>query len=109
MLRTRTSTPVSGRYYEAYGDADRGRCDRFRPRDGPGRIAAQSRPVWLAPERTTGSTSFAVVTQRPNNAGTMAHWIATSEYIKRANVIPAFAEFDGYAKRQLAVYREGFK
>jgi cytochrome c oxidase subunit 2 len=43
----------------------------------------------------------------PNNAGTLAAWIAASQKIKPGNLMPSFREFRGEELRALASYLEG--
>ena len=45
----------------------------------------------------------------PNNAGTIAGWIASSQHIKPGNLMPAFEEFSGEELRTLAAYVENLK
>ena len=45
----------------------------------------------------------------PNNAGTLAGWIASSQRIKPGNLMPSFQAFDGEDLRALAGYLERLK
>lgn len=45
----------------------------------------------------------------PNNAGTIAGWIASSQQIKPGNLMPSFGEFSGEELRALAGYVESRK
>lgn len=45
----------------------------------------------------------------PNNAGTIAAWIADSQRIKPGNLMPSFGEFRGEELQALAAYVEGLK
>lgn len=45
----------------------------------------------------------------PNNAGTLAAWIASSQHLKPGNLMPAFHYFSGEELRALAAYVENLK
>ncbi|MCI3950592.1 MAG: coxB [Burkholderiales bacterium] len=45
----------------------------------------------------------------PNNAGTLAGWIASSQHLKPGNLMPSFQQFKGEELRVLAHYLEGLK
>ena len=45
----------------------------------------------------------------PNNAGTLAGWIASSQRIKPGNLMPSFGEFSGEELRALGDYLESLQ
>jgi cytochrome c oxidase subunit 2 len=45
----------------------------------------------------------------PNNAGTLAGWIASSQHLKPGNLMPSFQNFSGEELRALAHYLESLK
>jgi cytochrome c oxidase subunit 2 len=45
----------------------------------------------------------------PNNAGTLAAWIAASQHLKPGNLMPEFRSFSGEELRALAAYLESLK
>lgn len=45
----------------------------------------------------------------PNNAGTLAGWIASSQHLKPGNPMPSFDEYTGRDLRALAAYLESLK
>lgn len=45
----------------------------------------------------------------PNNAGTLAGWIASSQHLKPENRMPSFADFTGEELRALAAYLESLQ
>ena len=45
----------------------------------------------------------------PNNAGSLAGWIASSQHLKPGNLMPSFEDFSGAQLRELAAYLEGLK
>ncbi|MGQ0752682.1 MAG: cytochrome c oxidase subunit II [Betaproteobacteria bacterium] len=45
----------------------------------------------------------------PNNAGTLAGWIASSQHLKPGNLMPSFQHFSGEELRALAHYLESLK
>jgi len=45
----------------------------------------------------------------PNNAGTLAGWIASSQHLKPGNLMPSFQQFKGEELRALAQYLESLK
>ncbi|MDQ3194852.1 MAG: cytochrome C oxidase subunit II, partial [Pseudomonadota bacterium] len=45
----------------------------------------------------------------PNNIGTLAGWIASSQHLKPGNRMPSFDAFTGEELRALAAYLESLK
>jgi cytochrome c oxidase subunit 2 len=45
----------------------------------------------------------------PNNAGSLAGWIASSQHLKPGNLMPSFQHFSGEELRALAAYLESLK
>jgi cytochrome c oxidase subunit 2 len=45
----------------------------------------------------------------PNNAGTLAGWIASSQHLKPGNLMPSFSDLSAEELRALAQYLEGLK
>jgi cytochrome c oxidase subunit 2 len=45
----------------------------------------------------------------PNNAGTLAGWIASSQHLKPGNLMPEFKELSAEDLKALAAYLEGLK
>jgi cytochrome c oxidase subunit 2 len=45
----------------------------------------------------------------PNNAGTVAGWIASAQHLKPGNLMPSFANLRGEELRAVAAYLEGLK
>jgi len=45
----------------------------------------------------------------PNNEGTLAGWIASSQHIKPGNLMPSFKDLTGEELRALAIYLEALK
>ena len=45
----------------------------------------------------------------PNNAGTLAGWIASSQHLKPGNLMPSFQQFSGEELRMLAGYLESLE
>jgi cytochrome c oxidase subunit 2 len=43
----------------------------------------------------------------PNDAGTFARWIASSQHIKPGNLMPSFTSLDETELERLAAYLEG--
>jgi cytochrome c oxidase subunit 2 len=56
-----------------------------------------------------GSRSTLAAGLLPNNAGTLAGWIASSQHLKPGNLMPSFQHFSGEQLRVLADYLESLK
>ena len=56
-----------------------------------------------------GSRTTLAAGMLPNNAGTLAGWIASSQHLKPGNLMPSFQQFKGEELRALAQYLESLK
>ena len=56
-----------------------------------------------------GSRGYIAAGTLPNNAGTLAGWIASSQHIKPGNLMPEFREFSAEELKALAAYLESLK
>jgi cytochrome c oxidase subunit 2 len=64
----------------------------------------------LGPDLThIGSRASIGAGTLPNNAGTLAGWIASSQHIKPGNLMPEFREFSAEELKALAAYLESLK
>jgi cytochrome c oxidase subunit II len=64
----------------------------------------------LGPDLThVGSRLFIAAGTLPNNAGTLAGWVAASQHIKPGNRMPSFDDFSGRELTALAAYVESLR
>jgi cytochrome c oxidase subunit 2 len=56
-----------------------------------------------------GSRGFIAAGTLPNNAGTLAGWIASAQHLKPGNLMPSFGNLQGEELRAIAAYLESLK
>lgn len=95
------SIPFVARGKELFLDAGCGACHTVRgtPADGT-----------LGPDLThVGSRQWIAAGTLPNNQGTLAGWVASSQHLKPNNKMPSFPVFTGPDLRALAAYLESLR
>lgn len=93
--------PPSGPGAAVFARAGCGACHTIR--GGPANGLAGPDLTRVGARRTLGAGIL------PNNAGTLAGWIADSQGIKPGNRMPAYPVLSGHELRALAGYLEGLK
>jgi cytochrome c oxidase subunit II len=85
---------VAGR--EAFIASGCGACHAVRGTEANGTIGPEL--THIGSRRLLAAGSF------PNNAGTLAGWIADSQHLKPGNAMPSFSVLDGPTLRAIATW-----
>jgi cytochrome c oxidase subunit 2 len=93
--------PFEQRGKELFLAAGCGACHAVRGTSAAGVVGPDL--THIGSRRTIAAGTF------PNNKGTLAGWIASSQHLKPANKMPSFNVFTGEELRALAAYMESLK
>lgn len=94
-------TTLAARGKELFSAAGCGACHAVRGTSASGRLGPDL--THFGSRRSIAAGSF------PNNAGTVAGWIASAQHLKPDNPMPSFANLRGQELRAIAAYLESLK